>query len=344
MKILYSVQATGNGHISRAMEILPYLEKYGQVDIFLSGANSTLSLDLPIKYRSKGLCIFYNSRGGLSYLDTATHFAPFRMFREVRELPVEKYDLILNDFESITAMACALKKIPSVNFGHQASFKSSKTPRPEKRDSLGEWILQHYAKASQYIGLHFESYDDFILPPVIKKSILEAAPVDKGHITVYLSSFADHALLNHLLPLKDFRFQVFSKEVKPPVTVENIEFMPVDRKAFSKSMIGCHGIITGAGFETPAESLWLGKKLMVIPIGGQYEQDCNAAALKRMGVTSLKTLDDGFQVSFNQWINSENRINFRPALDTESIIRFVMNHSIRNKRTSDISIGGLATS
>ena len=135
MKILYAVQATGNGHISRAMELLPFLESYGSVDIFLSGANSTLPLDRPVKYRSKGLCIFYNRNGGLSYLDTVRNFSPLRMMKEVRDLPVEKYDLVLNDFESITSMACALKKIPSVNFGHQASFKSEKTPRPSKRGS-----------------------------------------------------------------------------------------------------------------------------------------------------------------------------------------------------------------
>ncbi len=47
MKIFYAIQATGNGHISRAMELLPYLQRYGTVDIFLSGANSTLSLERP---------------------------------------------------------------------------------------------------------------------------------------------------------------------------------------------------------------------------------------------------------------------------------------------------------
>jgi len=36
MKILYAVQATGNGHISRATQLLPYMEKYGEVDVFLS--------------------------------------------------------------------------------------------------------------------------------------------------------------------------------------------------------------------------------------------------------------------------------------------------------------------
>jgi UDP-N-acetylglucosamine:LPS N-acetylglucosamine transferase len=52
MKIFYAVQATGNGHISRAMEVIPYLENYGEVDVFLSGANSTLELSMPVKYRS----------------------------------------------------------------------------------------------------------------------------------------------------------------------------------------------------------------------------------------------------------------------------------------------------
>ena len=54
--------------------------------------------------------------------------APFRVMKEVRDLPVEKYDLVLNDFECITSLACARKKVPSVNFGHQASFLSNKTP------------------------------------------------------------------------------------------------------------------------------------------------------------------------------------------------------------------------
>jgi hypothetical protein len=29
MKIFYAVQATGNGHISRAIQLMPYLEKLG---------------------------------------------------------------------------------------------------------------------------------------------------------------------------------------------------------------------------------------------------------------------------------------------------------------------------
>src|SRR5215813_8441565 len=186
MKILYSIQATGNGHISRAMELVPYLEKFGSVDLFLSGGNSTLTLDVPIKYRSQGLSLYYTCAGSLDYWKITRNVSPFRVMKEVKDLPVEKYDLVINDFECITSLACAYKKVPSVNFGHQASFISPKVPRPRHKEWMGEFILRNYARATQYIGLHFRQYDDFILPPVIKRDILQAEPQDKGHITVYL--------------------------------------------------------------------------------------------------------------------------------------------------------------
>src|SRR5262249_46997531 len=153
MKIFYAVQATGNGHISRAMELLPHLRKYGTVDIFLSGANSTLQLDAPVQYRSNGLSLFYNCNGSLDYWKIAKEIHLFRLRKEVQELPVEKYDIVINDFDYITAAACAKKKIPSFNFGHQASFLSEYTPRPDKKSSAGEWILRNYARATHYTGL-----------------------------------------------------------------------------------------------------------------------------------------------------------------------------------------------
>jgi uncharacterized protein (TIGR00661 family) len=333
MKIFYAVQATGNGHISRAMELLPYLERYGKVDIFLSGANNSLDLDASVRYRSKGLSLFYTNSGGLNYWQISRQvLSPLRIFREVRDLPVEKYDLVINDFECITSLACAYKKVSSVNFGHQASFVSSKVPRPAKSDPIGAWILRNYARATQYVGLHFKQYDDFILPPVIKKEILQADPQDKSYITVYLSSYSDAAVRQYLRPLKEFRWQVFSKEVRQPVQDGNILFIPVSRAAFNKSLINCSAILTGAGFETPAEALYLGKKLMVIPIRGQYEQFCNAAALTRMGVPVLDKLDAGFEGAFRSWMGLRKRPHLHLDYSTEAIVSYLMHHCTQEKK------------
>lgn len=324
MKILYSIQATGNGHISRAMELLPYLNEYGKVDLFLSGANSSLPLDAPVQYRSKGLSLFYTCQGGLNYKKIIGSLSPARIWQEVRDLPVEKYDLVLNDFECITSLACAHKKIPSIHFGHQASFLSDNTPRPEKRNRVGEWILKNYARGSQPLGLHFKCYDDFILTPVIKSAIIEAEPANKGHITVYLPSYCDEELKQALKPLKDWHFEVFSSKTKVRYTEGNATLIPVNKHSFNNSLINCYGIITGGGFETPAEALYLKKKLMVMPIRGQYEQVCNAAALSELGVPVLRKIDDDFGRKVATWADDPQVPDLAFPYSNENIVHTLM--------------------
>lgn len=304
MKILYAVQATGNGHISRAMELMPFLQQYGKVDVFLSGSNSNLQPKLPVKYRSNGLSLFYGNTGGLDYWKMWKELNLRRIWKEAKSLPVEKYDIVLNDFDSITAMACALKKVSSIGFGHQASFQSKHTPRSNKKDFAGEMVLQKYARASAYIGLHFQQYDQFIYSPVIKEDILKADPKNNGHITVYLSHYSDEMVLQALHTVKDIRFEVFSKKVKQQERKENVTLIPISNEAFTHSMIHANGIITGAGFETPAEALYMGKQLLCLPIRGQYEQLCNAAALKQFNVTVIDKITDAFSSEVQNWLQN----------------------------------------
>ena len=56
-------------------------------------------------------------------------------------------------------------------------------------------------------------------------------------------------------------------------------------------MSSSKGVICNAGFVTPSEALYLGKRLLVIPLNGQYEQHCNVAALEKIGVLSLNNLN-----------------------------------------------------
>ena len=303
MKIFYAVQATGNGHISRATQLLPYLQQHGEVDVFLSGANATLPAQLPVRYSSKGMSLFYSACGGLNYKKMWRENSLFRATREARDLPLEQYDVILNDFDFITAKACKMKGLPSVQFGHQASFMSAHTPRPAQRSLMGELILKQYAPATHYVGLHFREYDDFILPPVIKEAFLQAEPLNNGHVTVYLPAYEQHCLEDHFRQHPGVHFHWFLKGIQHIERIGNITFFPVDQQLFNKSLIHCHGLITGGGFETPAEALYLGKRLLSIPIRGQYEQRCNAAALQQMGVMVLDDADTPhFHTDIAQWL------------------------------------------
>jgi uncharacterized protein (TIGR00661 family) len=334
MKILYAVQATGNGHISRAMQLMPYLQQYGEVDVFLSGSNSHLAADLPVKYRSKGVSLFYGNTGGLDYLRMWKEFSLRRIWKEAHELPVEKYDVVLNDFECITSLACGIKKVKSIGFGHQASFRSDRTPRAPRRDIAGELVLKQYSTATEYVGLHFDRYDDFIFSPVIKEEILNANPVDDGHVSVYLSHYSDEVVVQALQQVKEQRFEIFSKKVKAPVQQNNCTLLPISNQGFSDSMIRSTGIITGAGFETPAEALYLGKKLLTLPIRRQYEQLCNAAALKPFGVPVVDKIDTAFPAKLINWLDATGPQQLQLSHSTYEIVQITIEKA-RSLRTID---------
>lgn len=325
MKIFYAVQATGNGHISRAMELLPYLSNYGAVDIFLSGSNSSLNSELPVLLRSKGLSLFYNHSGALDLKRIAQNLAPIEVYKTAKNLPVDQYDLVINDFEAICAISCRIKNKASVHFGHQASFTSHLVPRPENKSTVGEFILKNFARSSINIGLHFQAYDDFILPPVIKSEIWNAQPEDGNYVCVYLPSYSDQEIYKYLQQIKGQQFEVFSKEVKGIERRGNCTFIPVDKERFNQSLIHCAGIITNAGFETPAEAMYLNKKLLVIPIGGQYEQKCNAAAMQQLGPTVVDKISPDFCQQINDWLHEKTpQYNRSFYLPTATIVDQMM--------------------
>lgn len=325
MKILYAVQATGNGHIARASWLLPVLQQYGTVDLFLSGSNSSLDTGIQVKYRSKGVSLYYTSYGGLDYAKIFKSFNPVKLMKEARDLPVEDYDLVLNDFEPIAAVACRMKKLPSIGFGHQASFQSKKTPRPARKSMAGEWVLTQYARATQYVGLHFKSYDHFISNPVLNERILHAEPTNKNHVTVYLSHYHDDLIIKYLEQLPDIYFHVFSRAEKNLRRYKNILLQPVSATAFQDSLIHSAGIITGAGFETPAEALYLQKKLLCMPIRGQYEQWCNAAALTDFQVPVVASIGSGFLKQITSWLQDPAPASLQLTKSVEAIVESVMN-------------------
>jgi uncharacterized protein (TIGR00661 family) len=323
MKIFYAIQATGNGHISRAMQLYPFLKKFGEVDFFMSGSNASLAVDLPVKYKSPGCSLFYSDYGGLDYLKIAKNVNPIQMFKDAKSLPLHNYDVVINDFESITSLACKLQKVHSVQLGHQASFVSKLTPRPEKKSIIGEMVLKYYATSPKNIGLHFEKYDSFIVPPIIKNEIQQAESTNLGHISVYLPSFDHSCLEKAFKKLPDQEFHWFSGSIISKYREGNITYYPVNQVDFNESLISCHGVITGGGFETPAEALFLRKKILSIPIQNHYEQECNAAALKKMGVPVVYEVGNEFEVIIANWLNSDIQIPLIKANDINDTLQFL---------------------
>ncbi|QNR24139.1 glycosyltransferase family protein [Croceimicrobium hydrocarbonivorans] len=319
-RILYAFQGTGNGHASRAAELVPLLKKYARVEVLCSGHNRQLSLDFPVDFQLNGISFSYNSKGGLSYLQTALKANFLRFKKEVKALDLSAYDLVLNDFEPVSAYAAKRQAVKLIALSHQASFLSENSPRPQGKHPIAEWIFKHYAPAKEAMAFHFKRYDNFIHPPVLRREIQDLESINMGHYLVYLPAYSDAVIRNILKQMSNKEWIVFSKECQKTYTDHNLRFEPIQGEAFLKYLATCEGLLCSAGFEAPAEALYLGKKLFVIPIKGQYEQFCNAAALEQMGVPVSKDLNARSLQLLQDWVYQENANPPLEVADPESLV------------------------
>ncbi|MXN91223.1 glycosyl transferase [Flavobacterium sp. Sd200] len=328
MKILYAIQGTGNGHLSRAIDVIPCLEKHGAVDILVSGIQGDLKLPYKVKYQFKGLSFIFGKSGGVDLWKTVRRSNPTKLIKNIQNLPVEEYDLVVNDFEPVSAWACYFKNKPCISLSHQSAVLNAAFPQPEHQDRMGRLILEHYAPATAKYGFHFKSHGDGVYTPVIRKQVRDMQVSDKGHYTVYLPAYDDKTLIKRLSVFPSVQWDVFSKHNHKKVVHKNITIRPINNELFTASMASSSGVLCGAGFETPAEAMFLGKKLLVIPMKNQYEQHLNAALLKQMGVPVIKGLKPKYEDVIAHWIlNGEPIAVDYPNRTQEIVNKIIFKHA-----------------
>jgi uncharacterized protein (TIGR00661 family) len=323
MKILFGIQGTGNGHLSRAKEIIPHLMKYGEVDLLISGTDTEINLSYPIKYKKHGVGFTFGKRGGIDFWKTMKSFKPVRLLNDIRTVDLKSYDIILNDYEPVIAWACKSRGIPCHGISHQGAYLSNKSPRPKNKKRFGEWILKNYAPVSSINAFHFAKYDDFIHTPVIRRGIRKTIPTQKDHVAVYLPALSEKRLIATFSKIKTTHWKVFSKRATKIYTEGNITIHPVSGIEWEQALASCEGALMGAGFEGPAETLFLKKKLLVVPMAFQYEQQCNAAALEEIGVRVIWKLKSTFESEIRHWLDNDKIVSVHYPDETSNIIQSI---------------------
>lgn len=324
LNILYAIQGTGNGHLSRARDIIPILQTKGNLDLLVSGTQADIDLPYEVKYKLNGLSFIFGKKGGVDIVETYKRGDIRRLLTEIKQLPLDDYDLVINDFEPVSAWACYLKSKPCVSLSHQAAVIAKKAPKPKKQDLIGKATLKNYAPTTAQFGFHFECYDNHTYTPVIRQEIRNQKIENHGHYTVYLPSYDDEKIIKTLAEVPDVSWQVFSKHTKENYQKGNISIFRINNEAFIRSMATSAGVLCGAGFETPSEALFMKKKLLVIPMKNQFEQHCNAAALKLMGIPVLKNLKKKHVSKIKEWIHRGPIIPVDYPDNTEKIIDLIL--------------------
>ncbi len=150
-----------------------------------------------------------------------------------------------------------------------------------------------------------------------------------GHITVYLPAFHDRFLLQYFKQIPEVKWEVFSKHTKIAYSEKNVSVQPINNHRYNLSLAGSAGLFTGGGFEGPAEALFLNKKVLVFPMKFQYEQMCNAEAVRRLGISTINQVDGHFVSNLKNWIYTDKTIKVNFSNETASIVDDIINRYAR---------------
>ncbi|HWR00687.1 MAG TPA: glycosyltransferase family protein [Chlorobaculum sp.] len=303
MKILFGVQGTGNGHISRSRELVRKLREDGHdLHVVISGRKEEELKEIEVfaPYTVlKGLTLA-TRRGRMNYVDTMLQLDLFRLTTDVLTLDTSGVDLVITDFEPVTSMAARMKGLVSMGFGHQYAFPFQ---IPVARGNFFEkYTLLNFAPARYNAGLHWHHFDQPIFPPVIPETLYRTSrPVeDSRKILVYLPFEEEEDVEEFLRPCDAYQFFIYGK-VTEDRDDGHLSFRSYSREGFLRDLMECGGVVCNAGFELPGEALHLGKKLLLRPLDGQIEQESNALAMVELEYgMAMHSLD---QEVLKEWLD-----------------------------------------
>ena len=73
----------------------------------------------------------------------------------------------------------------------------------------------------------------------------------------------------------------------------NVRYRPFSEKGFIDDLASARAVVAGGGFTLMGEAVFLGKPMLAIPVGGQFEQVINARYLQHLGYGRFcEKLDD----------------------------------------------------
>ena len=301
MNILYGVQATGNGHISRSREVVSNLKALGHtVQVVFSGrpADQLTDVDEFEPYTVYPGLTFQTRQGKIRILQTAIRLNLPRFYRDINSFDASGIDLVVTDFEPISARVARRSRIPSIGIAHQYAFLH---PIPMAGGSpFSRWVLTNFAPVDIPLGLHWHHFGFPILPPIIPAHLHVDRPGDEKKILVYLPFESLSEVTKTLEPIESHHFFIYGGSIEQVTDRSHIHLRPFSRQGFLNDLVECSGVVCNAGFELASEALHIGKKLLVKPLKGQLEQLSNALAISKLGLGEVMNRLDEHHI--DRWL------------------------------------------
>jgi uncharacterized protein (TIGR00661 family) len=294
MNILYGVQTTGNGHVSRSREVVRELKKLGhEIQVLFSGSKPAMQSEFTEfdPYRICRGLTFFTNRGKLNYFQTAFNLNFIQFYRDIVSFDDFDCDLVITDFEPISARIARRRSLPSIGLGHQYAFVHEIPTNGA--NPLARFVIKNFAPVDYPIGLHWHHFNQPILPPIVPSKIEIGHEQIDNKILVYLPFEQLEEILAMIKPFGRYEFFIYHRLTRAENN-GNIHLRPYSRSGFLADLNDCDGVISNAGFELASEAIAFGKKILVKPLAGQMEQSSNALAMATLKMGMVMTrLDHG---------------------------------------------------
>ena len=306
-KFLFIVQGEGRGHMTQAISLFEMLADAGhEVVHVVVGRSSRRELPSFLKNRiaapltgisSPNFVADKNNKSvkiGPTITHNLLHFTNYiKSLKEVNKIvKATSPDVIINFYDFLGGLYNGLYK-PKATYiciGHQYLAYHKEFPFPEKRPIDKQLLLNNNKLtawgATKILALSFAPYPKqigskvVVVPPLLRKEVKRLVPGEEDFVLTYMvnDGYSKEIEAWHQKN-KEVRVQAFwdKKGMPDPYKVdETLSFHQLGDTKFLDLMRSCRAYVSTAGFESICEAMYLGKPVMMVPVKGHYEQECNA--------------------------------------------------------------------
>jgi uncharacterized protein (TIGR00661 family) len=308
VKILYGVCGDGMGHAVRSAVVGRHLQAQGHAVTFVSysGALSYLAERWPKQTISiVGLsAVIVNNQVS----PVATLFSNLR--RQWRSLPEHLLsfacaalgsapDVVISDFDPWSAHYAWLMRRPIVAVDNIHFMTRCAHPPSIYQRGPGDLAAANMfypladslvANAGRYLVTSFVDVPvsrprTTLHLPILREEILRARGGQVGsHVVTYFNSKADHAAICRALTEVGVPIRAYGDPTRKVLAQEGkVTFCPFAEAEFIRDVASARAVVGGAGFTFMTEAIYLGKPMLAVPYGAQFEQMLNANYLGALG-------------------------------------------------------------
>lgn len=317
MNILYGIQGTGNGHMSRSREIVSQLKERHTVHCVLSGREKKDYFDIePFAPYTifKGIT-FSHKHNKIDVFETLKQIDFVTFFQDAKKIRGTTYDLVVTDFEPITSLYAAKYGIPSLGVSHQYAFKLEDSLMQDL-DLTTKMVVSAFAPALQEIGLHWIEFNDNVMHPVIAADVRQLSQYTEEDFYLLYLPWESSKEIRHTFSQFKEKFVIYDKR---NIETANINHRKLNRQKFIRDLSRCKGVVCNSGFQLLSEAIFLNKRILTIPLRDQKEQESNARLIREyaLGVTATNLHQ---HTLFKSWFERDIRPNYPLRSDTVSRI------------------------